>query len=103
MTDMNKRLEELTQRRDQITAQIQALKAREQAAERKRETRRKILLGAAILAKVQRGEWPESRMLNLLDRELTRAEDRALFGLPEKPTPQSESNGAVAQPDTADI
>ena len=37
---MNKGLEELTKRRDQITAQIQALKILEQAQERKRDTRR---------------------------------------------------------------
>lgn len=36
-------------------------------------------------------------MLDLLDRELTRSEDRALFGLPEKPPLQSEPSGIVGQ------
>ena len=41
-----------------------------------------ILVGAAILAKVERDEWPEAKLLALLDTTLTRADDRALFGLP---------------------
>lgn len=82
---MNKRLEELTQRRDQITAQIQALKAREQAAERQRDTRRKVLIGAAVLERVKNGKWPEERLLAMMDEFLTRDLDRQLFRLPSKP------------------
>jgi hypothetical protein len=69
--------------------QAKALKqqrvARERAAEKKRqrseETRRKILVGAVVLAKVERGEWPKERLRELMDQALTRADDRALFGL----------------------
>lgn len=82
---MNKRLEELTKRRDQITAQIQALKAREQAAERQRDTRRKILIGAAVLERVKNGKWPEERLLAMMDEFLTKDLDRQLFELPSKP------------------
>lgn len=95
MTDMNKRLEELTKRRDQITAQIQALKAREQAEERKRDTRRKILIGAAVLERVKSGKWPEERLLAMMDEFLTKELDRQLFGLLPKPAtdkPVIESN-----------
>jgi hypothetical protein len=59
--------------------------ARERAGEKKRqcseETRRKILVGAVILAKVEHGEWPKERLRELMDKALTRADDRALFGL----------------------
>ena len=79
---MNKRLEELTKRRDQITAQIQALKAREQAEERKRDTRRKILIGAAVQDRVKQGRWPEERLLAMMDEFLTKDMDRQLFNLP---------------------
>lgn len=92
---MNKRLEELTKRRDQITAQIQALKAQEQAEERKRDTRRKILIGAAVLERVKSSKWPEERFLAMMDEFLTKNLDRQLFGLPPKPTadkPVTESN-----------
>jgi hypothetical protein len=96
MAESNKRLEELTKRRDQITAQIQALKAREQAEERKRDTRRKILIGAAVLERVKSGKWPEERLLAMMDEFLTKELDRQLFALPSKPAadkPATESNG----------
>lgn len=97
MTDLDTRIESAKTRLKQLQAQKAVLEARKRAAEAKRkraeDTHRKILLGAAILAKVQRGEWPESRMLNLLDKELTHAEDRALFGLPEKLVSPPNSNG----------
>lgn len=44
--------------------------------------RRKILAGAVILGKVERGEWPEARLLEMMDQTLTRTDDRTLFGLP---------------------
>ena len=83
---MNKRLEELTKRRDQITAQIQALKTREQTAERQRDTRRKILIGAAVLERVKSGKWPEERLLAMMDEFLTKDLDRQLFNLPSRGT-----------------
>lgn len=99
MSDLDTRIEAAKTRLKQLQVQKTLLEARKRTAEAKRkradDTRRKILLGATILAKVQRGEWPESKMLDLLDRELTRPEDRALFGLPEKPVAQPESNGVT--------
>lgn len=107
MSDLDTRIEAAKTRLKQLQAQKAMLEARKRTAEAKRkrveDTRRKILLGAAILAKVQRGEWPESKMLSLLDRELSRPEDRALFGLPEKSAPQPESNGVIGQADTESV
>jgi hypothetical protein len=61
---------------------IEALKrAAESKARRSIDTRRKILVGAAILSKVERGEWPQDKLLAMLDASLTRADDRALFDL----------------------
>ena len=91
---MNKRLEELTKRRDQITAQIQALKAREQAAERQRDIRRKVLIGAAVLERVKNGKWPEERLLAMMDEFLTRDLDRQLFGLLPKPVADKPATGS---------
>ena len=75
----------------QAKAQKQQIEARKRAAEskakRSQETRRKILVGAAILAKVERGEWPQDKLLAMLDASLIRADDRALFDLP-KPQPE---------------
>jgi len=48
---------------------------------RHEELRRKILVGAVVLAKVEAKEFDERVLRQWMDRELTRAEDRALFGL----------------------
>jgi hypothetical protein len=42
--------------------------------------RRKILIGAAILAKVERGEFDEKKLRALLDSVLTRKDDRSYSG-----------------------
>ncbi len=83
----------------QAKAKKQQIEARKRTAEAKKkrsdDTRRKILVGAAILAKVERGEWPQDKLLAMLDASLTRADDRALFDLPaQATTPQP----AEAQP-----
>lgn len=86
MPGIEDRIADLEKRLKQAKALKQQQVAREKAAEKKRqrseETRRKILVGAVILAKVERGEWPQERLRELLDKALTRADDRALFGLP---------------------
>ena len=85
MPGIEDRIADLEKRLKQAKALKQQQVAREKAAERKRQrsadTRRKILVGAVILAKVERGEWPQERLRELLDQALTRADDRALFGL----------------------
>lgn len=76
------KLAELQQKEAQIKAQIQALKARDSEEERKRDTRRKILIGGVVLSKVKRGEWGKEKLQALLDNELKANRDRELFGLP---------------------
>ena len=70
----------------QAKAKKQKLEARKRTAEakfqRSLDTRRKILVGAAILGKVKRDEWPKEKLIVMLDSTLTRADDRALFDLP---------------------
>ncbi|QBD75194.1 hypothetical protein EPA93_03970 [Ktedonosporobacter rubrisoli] len=69
-----------------IDAQIAALqRERETEAKRineeeyKKDTRRKILMGQAVLKEAQRREPVRKFMYNLLNRDLTRPGDRALF------------------------
>ena len=85
MLGIEDRIADLEKRLKQAKALKQQQVARERAAEKKRqrseETRRKILVGAVILAKVERGEWPKERLRETMDQALTRADDRALFGL----------------------
>lgn len=78
ITTLETRLKELKNRQQRIGARQRALEARRN---RKTDTRRKILVGAIVLAKVEAGELDEKRFRQWLDAALTRAEDRALFDL----------------------
>ena len=105
MPGIEDRIADLEKRLKQAKALKQQQVAREKAAERKRQrsedTRRKILVGAVILAKVEHGEWPKERLRELMDKALTRTDDRTLFGLlpaPSEPgtqtSPSVETAGA---------
>ena len=80
------RVKDLEDKLKQAKALKQKAEARVKTAEAKQkradETRRKILVGAAILSKVERGEWPKEKMLEMMGQQLTRPDDRALFDLP---------------------
>lgn len=85
MTDIDAKIAALEEKLKQEKAKKKLIEARKKAALSKKaradDTRRKILVGAAILAKVERGEWSREKMLEMLSHSLTRADDRALFGL----------------------
>ena len=96
MATIEERIAALEAKLKQEKAKKQQLEARKRAAESKakraQDTRRKILVGAAVLAKVERGEWPQQdKLLVLMDASLTRPDDRALFDLPavqpQQPSP----------------
>ncbi len=86
------KLEALTAKREQINAQIQALRAKQQSQQRKQETRRKILIGGVVLKMLKTGEMPKERLTALLDKHLASARDRALFDLPPKQQPAAPSS-----------
>jgi len=50
--------------------------------ERKADTRRKILIGAIVIAKVEQKVMDEKLLRGWLGEALTRSDDRALFELP---------------------
>jgi hypothetical protein len=80
----NPRLKKLKLRRDQIEARIKNLEAREKAREKKRDTRRKILIGAFYMEQMEKDEPMKKKILAGLNVFLVRANDRELFGLGEK-------------------
>ena len=59
-----------------------ARKAKEAKSERSKDSRRKTLLGVAVLQAVKQGRLSEGQMLSLVDAGLTRDTERAVFGLP---------------------
>jgi len=87
----------LKQKRAAITRKKQQQQTKINNQSRKADTRRKVLIGAAVLHKLETGEWPQERLNTLLNRFLTRNDDRALFsGLEPLPAPASEPAPAPA-------
>jgi hypothetical protein len=86
----------------QLKAQREALEARKLhtvlKGQRADDTRRKILVGSAVLSRVEKGEWPKDKFLSMLDGFLTRPDDRALFDLPagQAGDQNTQSEGALA-------
>ena len=100
MATKEERLKALEQKQAQIKAQIQALKARDTAQERKDDTRRKVLLGGFVLAQMKKNgigvqlmTYESVRFMDTLNND----RDRVLFGLAAKPalSPAGEAGGAV--------
>jgi hypothetical protein len=71
----------LTRKREQLNAQIQALKAKENQKKRKEDTKKKILIGGVVMKMLKTGEMPQERLNQLLDKHLEKKMDRELFNL----------------------
>ena len=83
--DNNKdKLAALELRKKKLETEAKRLKSSISKKERAEDTRRKILLGSLLLAKVENGQWSQENLLGELDGFLTRDIDRKLFGLTEK-------------------
>jgi len=80
------RLQRLDERLARLRAERDRLAARASRAERKRDTRRKIVLGGAVLAALEHEGLPAMRsrgeLVSWLDRRLSRPQDRRVFDLP---------------------
>jgi len=84
---VTKRLDKLQQKKKQVEAQIQKLRAAEKSRQRKQETRKKFLIGAYYWQKAC-DEQTIDALAKEMEGFLTRNTDRALFELPpldEKP------------------
>jgi len=83
------RAELLRRKRDQLDAQLKALEARSKQAERKADTRRKVIAGALALEHFEKNRDSKFGrvMLRLLDEYVVRPHDRALF--PDLPGPET--------------
>jgi hypothetical protein len=90
MANLNRveKVAQLEEKLRQLKAREQAVDARRRSLEsrrsRKVDTRRKILVGAIVLAKVERGEIAAADLRSWLETALTREDDRGLFGMPER-------------------
>lgn len=86
-------IEEKIKAQEEKLKQLKSIKQRIEASKRaaatkitrQQDTRRKVLAGAMILEMMEKDEGNRQRFMQRLDSYLTRADDRALFGLaPQK-------------------
>ncbi|MDM0037323.1 mobilization protein [Variovorax sp. J22P271] len=97
------KLEERLEQAEKKLAELKALKARADARKkaedgkekRRLDNKKKILLGAYLLDRMERDAKSSQKVLEGLDGFLTRPADRAVFGLPApQPSPTSSASGA---------
>lgn len=92
-----KRAQEAAKQVKQLKAQRDMVEARKLQTmlkgQRSDDTRRKILAGALVLDMMERDAQTRAKFLDRLDKYLTRADDRALFDLPQ---PQGASHEGTA-------
>jgi hypothetical protein len=87
-------LETLQERRAKIDAKIQAIKAREAKKNRSRDTRKKIVLGGAVLKLAESGKLKLDSIVEQLSPR-----DRKLFGeTPNEDTLQAIADAGKAEP-----
>lgn len=88
MPKLDERISALEGRLKQLKAQQQQKEARRRTIEsrrsRKADTRRKVLVGAIVLDRVEQERLPEAELRAWLDEGIERADDRALFDLPAR-------------------
>ncbi|SIS92398.1 mobilization protein [Phaeovulum vinaykumarii] len=98
----------IEQKLAELDAQRAALRSRLGKQERANDTRRKVLLGALVLHRLENGKDEEfaRRLRDWLKRELpdflTRDTDKALFAELIQPAPAAPASAAPADPATAD-
>ena len=88
MPKLDEQIETLQEKLKQLKTRQVAIENRKRAIsakrERKADTRRKILIGATVLARIDRKELDKATLQSWLDSHLTRSDDRALFDLLER-------------------
>jgi hypothetical protein len=88
MPKLDEQISALEERLKQLKLRQQRAEARQRAAvairERKAETRRRILVGEIVLAKLKEGAMDETQIRAWLDEAPMRESDRVLFGLAAK-------------------
>ena len=88
MPKLDQRISELELKLKQLKSKQQRIDARARALANRRarqdDTRRKILIGATVLARIDAHQMDHAELEAWLDAHLTREDDRALFDLPPR-------------------
>ncbi|MEC9310450.1 MAG: mobilization protein [Pseudomonadota bacterium] len=88
-------LERAEKRYAQAKARLQALKNREATRQRKLDTRRKVILGGALMDLAER-DSNAAAMLDRLIRNLSREQDRKAFAEWDIPSPSPDTGQSDA-------
>ena len=100
MAKHDKKIEELKAQQKRLSAQMARLKASQRTDERKRDTRRKILVGAVVLNQAETNETARTRLWKMLDKALDKDRDRELFDLePRRETSSPAEISTAEEPD----
>ena len=84
----NPRLEKLKLTIKQKQARVKQIEAIDRTRQKKKDTRRKIMVGAFFLEWMEKDEVFNAKTLTNLDKFLKRDIDRELFAFPEKEQPK---------------
>lgn len=84
------KIADLERRAAALDAELKRERARLREAERRRETRRRIIVGAAILARAEREPSAADHLRRILDAYVTVPADREFLGL--GPLPDGETD-----------
>lgn len=82
---------ELKQKRKRLQREEQRQRAKLQNEQRKKDTRRKVLVGAALLNEIEHGQINQEWLDRLMDAFLVRDDDRELFGLAPKEASEGDA------------
>ena len=85
---ISSKLNRLIEKREAVTARIKQEQNKVRGEERRKDTRRKVLAGAAVLEWAKKDNEFSSRLMAELKSFLVRDADRELFGLPPKAKPK---------------
>ena len=86
------KLESLLKRQEQLKAKIQKEKNKEKEKSRKEDTRKKIIIGAAIIKETETNDALKKWLDNYINNRITKASERELFGLPPLKNTRGEDN-----------
>jgi hypothetical protein len=76
--DTKAKIEALKIKKQQIAARLASLEARAKHDNRKRDTRRKIIVGAAVIAHAETDHAFAKKLKDIFDKAVTRDQDKAL-------------------------
>lgn len=71
------RVQRLKEKKDAIMARLATAEAQQAREERKLAVHRKILIGAAILTAIRRGQFDQDQLMKLLSENLTDKDKKA--------------------------